>query len=360
MPELDGTTTTPDPVTPHPIADTGSLSEHEAEYHEPKRLHEPKRSSGQQADHVEPTAAGAVPESRRPSGGDDLEGPTDAELAAQPNLRYDKAPRHRAKSQQAGPEDVPRIRELTKKLKDAEARIQSLTATPREAPVSTAAPARAPVSAPSAPSTSGFTEAEPTIEAFANEADPYAAWTRSLAKYDRRKEAFEERSARERDEATQSQARARADWDQRHATYQTQANEFVKAHPDYDAKLAETIAAHGGQALVPAAPYHAILAADNGPAIVYHLLTHPVELTEVQLLFSDKPATPQLVATATRWLTARLAAGSTGAAPTPLPQNRTPKPPTPVRTGPMKTGQEPPGDGASLSDHEAFYTRKRR
>jgi hypothetical protein len=38
-----------------------------------------------------------------------------------------------------------------------------------------------------------------------------------------------------------------------------------------------------------------------------------------------------------------------------------PKPPTPVRTGPLKTGDDPPGDNdMSLANHEKFFGRKRR
>ncbi len=103
-----------------------------------------------------------------------------------------------------------------------------------------------------------------------------------------------------------------------------------------------------------------LLTADNGPAIVYHLLAHPDQLAEMYALWDGKPLTEQSVALATRWLSNRVSAGTTGAATAAIPVARTPKPPTPVRTGPMQTGTSPPGDGASLSDHEAFYHARRR
>jgi hypothetical protein len=37
-----------------------------------------------------------------------------------------------------------------------------------------------------------------------------------------------------------------------------------------------------------------------------------------------------------------------------------PRPPTPVRTSAISTTDEPPGDDASIADHEKFYGQRRR
>ncbi len=346
---------TPEPRIP--IDDSGSLSDHEAEYGGARSRR--------------PVAA---PIARPPAPEREEETQT-TESGEPPRAR------HRAKSQQASPDDLPRINELTKELREKEAQLlakkpaNGVAESPRlialrrqirgleaelaelepKAPAPAGAPVNPPISSVSTPerAPAGFTEREPTLEQFQDQADPWTAWQRALARYDRRKEAFEEREqqAQTQQQTELQQAEARIE-----QSYATQVQAFMVTHPDFQQKLEAVGPVH-----LPPLAMLSLKTLDKAAETVYSLTATPHLFAELHLLTDGKPITPQTVASTQRWLLARTAAVTTGAAP-PVVKAKPPlKPPTPVRTGPMTLGVEPPDEGASLAAHEAFYhTRRRR
>lgn len=266
-----------------------------------------------------------------------------------------KKERHRAKSQQAGPEDVPRIQELSRKNRELQAELDRVKATASSAPAAPRdSPTPAPVASASSPSPT-FTEAEPTLEQFEKDADPYASWQRALARYDRRKDEYEarqqwEQAQRQQWETQQEQA-VRAMVQSYHQRCQT----FAEAHPDFYEQV-DKFKDRGTPVFL-----NAIASADNGPELVYHVVTHPALLDDIELMTGSTPLSESSVASMQRWLASTLPAqaGTTGSAVV-QPLSLAPRPPNPVRTGPMRTGDELPGDDSTLAEHEKAFSHRRR
>lgn len=344
------TPATPEPAAPPAVPEATTIAEHEAQL---ATLHDPGDSG-------------------------------DGDVAPVPVERT----RHRAKSQRATPEDVAQIAQLTKRLRDAEqalsierqpgesdrvyqlrrraeaaerakatreaatAGADALPAPPKPAPIS------APVVPPAPPATSAFTEAEPTLDQFNDKPDPYSAWTRALAAYDRRKEAFEaaQTTAQQRHSAAVQQADAAraAEFQRIGAAYQQRVQTYLQTQPDF------TTVVSASDKPTPPLLEMALLTADNGPQLVYTLAQSPLFHDEAFLLTDGKPITEQAVASTQRWLTQRLQAVTTGSAAAASPTAPVPKPLNPVRTGPMSAADDPPPDGHSLRDHERFWAPKGR
>lgn len=246
--------------------------------------------------------------------------------------------RHRAKSQQAGPEDVPRIRELTRRLRETEAELTRLKSAPKPEPGKSAAPAE---------------DREPQLEDFESEADPYTAYLRALTRYDLKQQ--QKGDATKTVEATKAELEEQinheqaAQWTERLTSFAAQTPDFhTVIKPVADIELTPLLRA-------------AIISDDNGPAVAYYLAQHPETFDELLLLTDGKPVSDASVAVLRRrFSTYRQQAVSTGSAARQTPAPLAPPPPNPVRTGPMKTGDEPPGDGHSLADHAKHFGPKRR
>lgn len=266
--------------------------------------------------------------------------------------------RHRAQSQKAGPADVPRINELTRKLREAEAELARFRSTPAQTPpAQTEAPKPAAVAKPAEAPTAGFTEKEPILDDFMQESDPYSAWQRAVGKYDRRKERWEEQqTAQAAAQTTQATERLQ----QQYQAHTTRLSAFVATHPDFAKKVQASDAANRE---MPDLLQRAILEDDNGPAMLYAFASDPVFYDEMHLLSDGKAITESSVAILRRRLNAQLnrtqaaATGSAAAMPT---TSWTSRPPNPVRTSPLQTGDDPPGDGHSLAEHAKHYSPKRR
>lgn len=315
-PDEAETTPAPDPNTP-----AESIEEHAAQF-EP----EARRSMTPEAIEARREQAAAQ---RRDDGG-----------------KFQEGRRRRAQSQQASADDVPRIRELTKKLRTVEDELKAL-----KAPKPPAPPAKADEPKP-------FLKAEPKREEFYGTDDPETHFLRSLTAFDREKAAHEQAMAQAKAKAEAQEAQAKAEYEQwlQHTaqTYQEKVRAFEAETPDFKAVMAK----------VPAEPVTPLLAAvlladDNGPAIAYHLAKHPALYDEVQVLTASSPVTAQTVAHLQRMLHSRREAAKTGSAPA-RPTYTPPKPPNPVRTGSVQTLDEPPGEGASIADHARYYGPQRR
>lgn len=245
-------------------------------------------------------------------------------------------PRHRAKSQQAGVADVPRIQELTRKLREAEAERDALRQ-PRVAaqptqPAQQPRPAPAPV-AETAPRLQSFIDAlkpdEDYNAAVERHADAMGDW--KLARWEKQ----------------QHQAAAERQFAQ---TF-TQKIDAAKAkYPDFEA------VALGKPSNIPAGSVvdRWVWEHRTGADVLYHFQKNDAELQNVLRM----PALDQLehlTLLAQRFpQPSRTQAVSTGSAAV-SPVSSAPKPPNPVRSGAMRGSDEPPGDGSPLSAHETYY-----
>lgn len=332
-------------VTPEqpqtPVEDSGSLSDHERSYHE-------RQSAPSAVEETPPPAAKAEPAG-------DAAPEVDDERDEQGRFK----PRHRAKSQQASPEDVPRIRELTKRLREREAEIEGL----RQASASYRQP-EPPKAEPTKPAAAahGF----PTFDVWAAEKDNEG---KSFEDFIDARTEWKYRALRESERADEAKTAAARAHQKRVDAYVEKLDAIYEQYPDFDA----VVNPPEGPIRVSNVVEHAVL--EVGPAVAYYLATHPEErdaLTEETAIDPNNPAFPAAVAAMRRYLStlvaspqrsssspSRQAAVSTGSAPARVPVP-VPRPPNPVRTAALRDGDQPPGDEGSLADHEkAYWTRRR-
>jgi hypothetical protein len=257
-------------------------------------------------------------------------------------------------------EDVPRIRELTGKWREAEKREKELQdrLAKLESRVSPSAPEPLKVLvAPPPPAPKPYEAREPQLEDFADSPDPYLALTRAAARYDREKEAYEAKTASHGQTVNQSEQQRQQARQQIEQDFGRRMKEFIARTPDYHA----TQSALQDDRPVSAVGMMAIQAAANGPEIVYHLLKHPALADEFHFLTDGKPVTGESVAMAQRWLAARVQAVAPQSAPgsaAAVSRFPAPKPPNPVRTGTTKTSEDAPADDHSISAHRKHWGRR--
>lgn len=270
--------------------------------------------------------------------------PTDAEPAQLPSER----PRHRARSQQASATDVPRIAELTKKLRDAERERdewKTKAAAPMPAPVTESIRQHEPIAT---------VEGKPTWKTFEEQiGTTFETWADAQDAY-----------GDARDEWKQAQVlKSYAEQQTQHAqqqvleSYTTKAQTYAKSTPDFfdRMKAAAPILDH-----IPDLLFQSIVRHDNGPEIAYYLVTHPVELDTMVLLADGKSVNESSVATLQRRLSYyRQPAASIASAATVPQHTPAPRPPNAMRTAPMKTGDDLPGDGHSLAEHARAFGKRR-
>lgn len=300
-----------------------------------------------------PPAVVAQPPAVDPGDEDDDE--ADSEAGRDEKGRF----RHRAKSDQARAEDVPRIKKLTAKLRETERRlaeVEQRTAPKVETPKP---PARPEIRQPESKT---FDEPEPTLEQFANSDDPYRDYMRTLAAWDRRKEAFEARQVGEKSRAERA-SKEHADqmqaWGrEREAEYGVRMDAYVKAHPD----SVKDFEAVKDRPLTPVM-FAALTLSERGPEL-FHALAKDEELSdEIIALTYRQPLSDELVALVQRKLTrslSRTQTAQTGTVASGAPVGTAPRPPIPVRTAPMKPSGELPGDESSFAEHESAYHKRRR
>jgi hypothetical protein len=248
--------------------------------------------------------------------------------------------RHRAASQEATPADVPRIQSLTARLRAAEAERDALkTRLVASAPAGTV-PSSAPPSPP-AP--------KPTSDQFQD----YGEYIEALTdwKTDQKLAAAEtKRAETERQRAAQAeQQRLQSSWSERVTAAKTK-------YPDFEdvALLTDTAIPQGS--LIDGW----ILEHKAGADVLYHLQKHPDELQDLlsRPLF-EQAESLALLSQRFNGHSSRTPAAATGSAAAHS-STPAPRPPNPVRTGPIRASDEPPGDDASLADHEKYYVPRRR
>lgn len=251
--------------------------------------------------------------------------------------------RSRAKSQRATPADVPRIQELTRRLRETEEKYSALEKrVPAQAPTQTYKPA--PVTQ--------FNKPEPTIDQFVDRDDPYGAHLRASMKWELEREAHE------------SAAQARAAYEG-YQTHQAR-EEYRQAEFSHQQRLVQAIASDPrvGQAIqavqesaraIPPLLDQTIVLDPQGVEIVVFLANHPAVLDEIALLTAAQPVNEQTVARTRRLLRQRMTAGATGSVASSNVLPTAPRPPNPVRTGSMRPSNEAPSEGASIADHAKYW-----
>lgn len=308
-PEVPGTPDAPD-TDAAPAEDATTLSEHEAQYREDAPAPPDDAATGETPETDERDAQG----------------------------RYKG--RHRAKSQQAGAADVPRIQELTRKLREAEAERDALKAAPK--PVSEPSPPKPVVASPAA---TAEIPPKPTRDQF----DDYDLYVEAIAdwKADRKWDAHK---AAEAESAKQTQAAS--DLQRLQTAWKTKVDAALLKYPDFKAVALEAPTTIRSGSLIDAW----ILEHKHGADVLYSLQQHPAEIQRIDALSPIEQA-EELTLLGQRLSPppSRTSAGTTGSA-TPPALKLAPRPPNPVRTGPIRTGDDPPDDAtASLLDHEKFY-----
>lgn len=321
--EAPTSTATPDPVA--------SVSEHEQRYG-PNGTGDP------------------APASDDDSPLDDV---VDGETAQQQRMRGS-----RAKSKMA----AARINKLTAEKLELRQRIEALEKA-QKAPSTPAQSAPQPgYRVPPVPA-GDFSEPEPQLNDFADKEDPYGAWQRALARWDRRKDEHE--SMRTHQQAhVQSITRQEAErWRGIADAHNQKLVQAIQQDPNVGRLIGEAqrrLMDTTGKAFVPPVLDQAILLDSDSVAVAVFLASRPEVLDELVLLTAAQPVNEQTVAITRRLLRQRMTAGTTGSVAPSQPLPNTPKPPNPVRTGSIRTGAEPPGEGSSIAEHAKFYGPKAR
>lgn len=199
-----------------------------------------------------------------------------------------------------------------------------------------------------------FTEAEPTLDQFADKDDPYGAWQRALATYDRRKEAAEAQAQHMQAHQQRTQQGVAEYYRQVEATHKQRLLKAIEANPAHYQALASV------QIQPPPLLDWAIMLDNDSADVALFLATHPDVLDEFVLMTDAKPVTEQTVATTRRLLRQRMTAGATGSVAPAKALPVAPRPPNPVRTVLTRTGTEPPPEGASIADHAKYWGPKAR
>jgi hypothetical protein len=310
----------PDPIEP----ETSTLAEHEAEFPVTSRF--------------------APPPEPKPATDDELQKPQ----------------RHRSKRQLASPEDVPRIVALTTKWRAAEAERDALKAQldaaktaprPAEPPPRPQPIAPAPVPAP---------QGKPNFQAFLDKTADYSQaveqYTEALTDWKRSEWDRQQAEQQQKTRAEQEQARLTTSWASR--------VEAAKAeYPDFQAVALDAPTAIQAGSLIDAW----IMKSPHGARLLYTLQKDPAEVARIQNL-RDESGQPDgyAQALALALLEQRFNGSSTqtqaaASGSAVLPQTKpAPRPPNPLRTGPMPTDDTPPGEDSTLAQHEAYWSARRR
>lgn len=247
--------------------------------------------------------------------------------------------RHRAKSQQASPEDVPRIQALTAKHRAAEERAAALEAeltryrqtpqpqTPQQTPPQAQPQART--------QDQGDPEPQDTDEKYA---DNYALYLSDRARWAARDELRRYETARHHQQIQQRAAQAFSE-------------RVVKARAKY--QDFDTVAFGPMPPIQPGSVVDTFIREDdNGADLLYHLQSQPQERDEILQLPPFQQA-KRLTLLSQRFSSpSPEAADLNGAAPSAKPVVLPPKPPTPLRTEAQRVSTPPPTDGSlSVNEH---------
>jgi hypothetical protein len=317
--------------SPPPPDEGGSLADHEASFG-PQREQQP--SDRARAESVTPPAESPEPEPEAETPASEGETERDEKGRFLP-----KKTRHRAASQAAGPEDVPRIRELTARLRAAEAERDALKArNGGSTPTVPAPPSPVPAATPK-PSPDQFQDYGEYIEALTD----WKTDQKLAAAEQKRQQAEHERAVKA------EQTRLATSWTQR-------VKAATSKYPDFEEIALQAPTRIPAGSLIDGW----ILEHKTGADVLYHLQKNPDDLDDLLGLPLYEQAERLALLSQRFAQPSRVPAAATGSAAT-APSPPAPRPPNPVRTGPMRAGDQPPDEEvASLADHEKWYPMRRR
>ena len=273
--------------------------------------------------------------------------------------------RHRAQSQHASPEDVPRIKELSGKNRDLSTQLAAANAevarlkTQHAPPAQVAAAERRVEQADAGPRGTAADDPEPTEDDPKYEGD-YGKYLRDVTRWETRQALKADRA----ESATRAR-QARIE-DAKTATIKTFAERLTTAQEKYE-DFEETLR-WDAPWLAPSGDPHPgyeslhefILSDESGPDVLHYLRSHPEDLDALRRM-SPLQQVKRLTLLGQRFASQESgAAGSTGAAPRQTVVQLPPKPPTPVRTGASRVVGAPPTDGTlSVLGHAKAFKYQR-
>lgn len=278
-----------------------------------------------------------------------------------------KPKRHRAQSQKATPADVPRINALTKQLREAQEQLERFRSAPQTAPAAEQARTEARTDAPKPVERPTQPDRFPSFDTWSAKPENAALDFDDYidARADHRasmlwqKQVDTARQQYEQQQRTQAEQAVSGIEAEIIKDFGARAQAFIAQTPDFQQVIAPIM----NFDLTPLLK-QVILEDDNGPKIAYALGSNPDLFHEIMFQTDGKPVSEQSVAILRRRLASltntRTQAAATGSAAAPEPRYIAPRPPNPVRTGPMKTGDDLPGDESSLAEHEKAFGSKRR
>ena len=273
---------------------------------------------------------------------DEVEAQSNEEEAEE---RDPKTGRYRAKKDRARPSDVGRINTLTKRLRETENQLKQL----REQQQAANSPAL-----PNLPQDIG---PRPVIDDFADQEDPYTAHVLALAAYERKRERFEEKQNAYNEFMQQQQQAYAAELQNINVRHQQRLAMAAQADPTVPARLASV------KDFIPPALDRAIMLDNDSASVALFLADHPAVLDEFTLLTASQQPDSVLVGKIQRMLRQRMNTAVSGSVTPSKMFVPAPRPPNPLRTAPMNTGNDqiPSDDNMSLDAHEkAFPVRGRR
>lgn len=300
---------------------------------------------------------------------------------AEPAQKPEDKGRHRAQSQKATPADVPRINSLTKQLRAAQAELERLKGTGQQTQERQPSWSERTPQAETPLVRSGSVRQPPAVVAPVSELlktpdvskDPlredeffarypdeaYGTYQRYLSRYAVVEHAESQRQAQSETQRTQIQQHVSDIGAERLKQFGSDVGEFIATKPDFKAKAE----AAGPLMNIPLPDLLTEALIASGPEMYYHLISNPALLAEMHLLTRGAAVDESNVALVQRRLSSEFAhaqAAVTGSVAVPQQRISAPRPPNPVRTGPMQTGGDPPGDGHSLAEHAKHYDPKRQ
>lgn len=275
--------------------------------------------------------------------------------------------RHRAQSQQARPEDVPRIRELTGKNRELSTQLQAATAelarlrTQHAPPAQVAAAERKVEQAEQRAPVQAADDPEPK-EDDAKYEDDYGKYLRDVTRWEARQALRADRA--ESEKAAQQAKRDEA----RTATIKTFAERIPATREKYGEAFDETLQWDAPWLQADGTPFpgleeiHDFVMEETqvGQDVLHYLRLNPPE-RDALMGMSPREQVKRLTLLGQRFASPEsAAAGATGAAPRQTVVQLPPKPPTPVRTGAQRVVGAAPTDGSlSVLGHAKAFKYQR-
>ena len=327
--------------------ETQSLRQHAKDFGHDKASSREMDRGGNTDEAAKPTSAGA--ERARDDAGRFAKADERPSEAPKPD-----EPKRHARKDIATPEDVPRIRELTAKYRNeerlrlaAEARLAQYEAQTAQAPA---------FQAPAGPVPLQHAIAQPdTSRPALTDAEFYTAYPdATIADFMDYRYAYRDALKEAQHTQQTNQSEIDAFTEKTETDHRSRIEAYAAKVPDWD-QIIESAKD------VPTTPVvdWAVKLHPRGPEVVLHLARHPEDAFSLALQTRQAPLDEASVAWTQRLFDRWLTPASTASG-RPARHPIAPPPPNAVRTGPIKTGDEPPADGAGIRAHAKYFGYEKR